>query len=170
MESPSPYARVGDDDDTRTPMLWTQRQEAEDLSMSLFNGFDTVLNAPEPKIGGGSCPPGGVLPGSLVSHFLAFPLCQMRTPFRPSPSPRGRAASRTPFSGAPSRSFSCRFRSAFHLFLFLLLLPSSFSSSSLPPSLSSLLRSPSPPHLLPVFPAAPTTRCCSSTISSTRGR
>ena len=50
MES-SPYARVLEDD--RTPMLWSRVDQAghEDLSMSLFNGFDNVLNQRDTKIG-----------------------------------------------------------------------------------------------------------------------
>ena len=50
MES-SPYARVFEDEG-RTPMLWNRdHQVSEDLSMSLFNGFDTVLNERDEKIG-----------------------------------------------------------------------------------------------------------------------
>ncbi len=51
----SPYARVSED---RIPMLRKERgTQAEDLSQSLFFGFNSVLNARDPRIDAGAIPP-----------------------------------------------------------------------------------------------------------------
>jgi hypothetical protein len=51
----SPYSRVSED---RIPMLRKERgAQAEDLSQSLFFGFNSVLNARDPRIDAGAIPP-----------------------------------------------------------------------------------------------------------------
>jgi hypothetical protein len=64
MES-SPYARVFEEEG-RTPMLWNRDHGvSEDLSMSLFNGFDTVLNERDEKIDAEAIPPEPEAPGPV---------------------------------------------------------------------------------------------------------
>ena len=54
-------------------MLWNRDTgHVEDLSMSLFNGFDTVLNAPDLKIDPSSIPPEPDAPSPVVDQSDAY--------------------------------------------------------------------------------------------------